>query len=807
MKILFRTLIITIILELSTYFSYAQLDKGIFAGRVLDKENNEPLIGANIYMKTNMTIGEVSDVNGYFSIVISPGDYQFVVSFTGMKKQIIPVKITAGETTFKTVKMEPFSVQFDEVEIRAGKFDKKIEDQTNSIEVIKPKLIESRNTRTVETILNLTPGVTILNDEPQIRGGSGFTFGVGSKVAVFIDDMPIITGDAGKPDWSLIPIENIKQIEVVKGASSVLSGSSALSGAIYIRTSYPSTKPETKIRTYAGLYTKPREPAKKWWNGVNYLTGISFLHSRRLGQGYTDLVLGGAFLADRSYIGAPVPGPYVINPGDSISDNDMANRKYRINFKVRRRSKIKKGLNFGVNGNIMYKHESDALVWLDDTANFYRGYPGGVLLSDNLTMYFDPYINIYTAMGIKHQITNRILYRNSDAINDQSSKVIMLYNNYQFKKNFKDLGKLDLIGGVSSNYTWSKASMYEANGSDENKLWNLSLYMEMEKKFGDFINLSLGARVDYFRLNDTIRDTKPIFRAGASFKLAQETYLRASIGQGYRFPTITERYIKTSVGSIGVFDNPDLKSEHSWNAEIGLKQGFKFSKFYGYFDIAAFYQRFDNTIEYLFGFWDSTYTFAVAGFKFVNTGESQVPGVDISLNGQAKFHQFWHINLMMGYTYIIPTALQPDYVFAHDYNPSGNNAFSFNSTSVNPEGNILKYRFLSSAKMDFEIGFKNITYGISMKYFSKIVNLDKAIFDFEDATTNSGGYLQPVLYKDYYYNKNNGNAIFDMRLSYNFLKHHKFAVLSENVFNREYSLRPLKAEPMMNIQFQYTLDF
>ena len=63
--------------------------------------------------------------------------------------------------------------------------------------------MKSKNTRSVETILEMTPGLTILDQEPQIRGGSGFTFGVGSKVAVFVDDMPVVAGDAGKPDWSL----------------------------------------------------------------------------------------------------------------------------------------------------------------------------------------------------------------------------------------------------------------------------------------------------------------------------------------------------------------------------------------------------------------------------------------------------------------------------------------------------------------------------------------------------------------------------------------------------------------------------
>jgi len=88
-------------------------------------------------------------------------------------------------------------------------------------------------------------------------------FGVGSKVAVFVDNLPITSGDAGKTNWSLIPVENIKQIEVVKGASSVLSGASALSGAIYIRTKYPGIQPETKIKVFGGFYSPPRLPALK----------------------------------------------------------------------------------------------------------------------------------------------------------------------------------------------------------------------------------------------------------------------------------------------------------------------------------------------------------------------------------------------------------------------------------------------------------------------------------------------------------------------------------------------------------------
>ena len=779
--------------------------QGWFSGRVIDAKSKESLVGANIYLKKDLSVGTVSDFNGYFKIPVETGKHIFVVSFTGMKSQEVEIEIDKGATITKTIEMEVFSRQFDEVVVKAGKFEKSLEEQTVSIEIMKPRIIDARNTTSVETILNMTPGLNILDEEPQIRGGSGFTFGVGSKVSVFIDDMPITSGDAGKPDWSLIPVENIKQIEVVKGASSVLSGSAALSGAIYIRTVFPSIQPETKVKVYGGFYNSPRSPASKWWNGMNYLGGMSFLHSQRIADGNTDLVLGGFLHSDMSYIGAPVPGPYVKDTSN-ITDNDMVNKKARFNFNLRRRSKKIKGLNFGINGNIMYSKTSTALAWLDDTSGFYRAYPGAVLLSDKLTFYVDPFVNFYSGLGVKHQFINRIYSSDNKANNDQSNKVFMLFNQYQFSKSFKNLGGLDFIAGMSSNYTHSHANMYDASGSPDNSIWNASLYMEVEKKFGNALNISAGARYEHFRLNDSIRDSKPIFRIGASLKLGQETYFRASIGQGYRFPTITERFIKTSVGSFGVFNNPDLKAETSWNAEVGLKQGFKFSKFYGYFDAAFFYQEYQNTIEYLFGFWDSTYSFALAGFKFVNTGKSRISGLDISLNGQLKFNDDFNIYTLFGYTYVMPITLEPDLVFAKDFSPNGGKEFSYNSTSVDPSKSILKYRFVHSLKADVQVEYKKFSFGFSLKYFSKTENLDQAIFDFEDATIASGGTLQPILYRDYFTNHNNGNTIFDARIGYSFSSMHKIALIADNFTNRRYSLRPLKAEPMRSFTIQYTLS-
>jgi hypothetical protein len=123
---------------------------------------------------------------------------------------------------------------------------------------------------------------------------------------------------------------------------------------------------------------------------------------------------------------------------------------------------------------------------------------------------------------------------------------------------------------------------------------------------------------------------------------------------------------------------------------------------------------------------------------------------------------------------------------------------------LDPSKGILKYRFLHNAKSDVEFIYnKKLGMGFSLKYFSKIVNMDAIIKDFEE-TTNGIDALQNLRYMDYFEAHRFGNFIFDARLSYTISEQHKIAVIGANIFNRTYSLRPLKIEPPRTIMVQYT---
>ena len=179
-------------------------------------------------------------------------------------------------------------------------------------------------------------------------------------------------------------------------------------------------------------------------------------------------------------------------------------------------------------------------------------------------------------------------------------------------------------------------------------------------------------------------------------------------------------------------------------------------------------------------------------------------GLDVSYAGKAKTSKKGEITFLAGYNYIVPKTLSPNFVYATD---SLNRVFTYQSTSMDPSKGILKYRFLHNFKFDAEHTWnKKYALGVSAKYFSKMVNMDAIIKDFEQITADNE-LLQDLKYMDYFNAHRFGNWIFDTRISFNFSEQHKLALIGSNIFNRTYSLRPLKIEAPRTIMLQYTYRF
>ena len=175
-----------------------------FSGKVVDA-SGMGLPGAFITAKNKAgdLLGNVSLPDGTYTLDLSAWAGQSATlscSYIGMENAERTVaNLEAGEAYAWDWQLAETSEMLDLVVVSAGRFEQSAAEVTVSVDVLPPRIVESRGTTTLETALEMNPGVTFVNGEPQIRSGSGFSYGAGSRVMIMIDDLPVLSGDAGRP--------------------------------------------------------------------------------------------------------------------------------------------------------------------------------------------------------------------------------------------------------------------------------------------------------------------------------------------------------------------------------------------------------------------------------------------------------------------------------------------------------------------------------------------------------------------------------------------------------------------------------
>ncbi|MEI7661750.1 MAG: TonB-dependent receptor [Bacteroidota bacterium] len=801
-------------LTLLPIITVAQLS--VIRGKVTDEKTADPLPYVNIGVKGEAT-GTFSDSNGSYRLELPRGEYDLFISSVGYEKMEKHIRLDGKKSYNLDLNLVTVSRELNTVVVSASKYAQKIQESISSIEVLKAKSIEIGNLASADKVVDKMPGVTIVNNEPQIRAGSGFSSGLGSRVMIMVDEIPLLRGDAGRPDWDLLPIDDIDQVEVVKGASSVVFGSSAINGAINVRTAWPKDEAATRITTFLGTYSKPeRTYATPWpdnnrrlygirmpWSGMNPMVyGTSVTHSQKLDN--IDLTGGISYYKDDGYIGGSPEGKVA----DSVYNQGQYNERVKFYFNSRVRSKKIEGLSYGLNGNFMIQHNAEAYFWYNADTNIYRAYPGSLSRFKTFTFYVDPFIKYFSKNGDSHSFKNRVYYLNTEGLYNQTSLSVTVFNEYQYshKFKFKKWGELMFLAGVTNIYSYAYGKVFSgklsSNGTPtqgDNGTYtaeNLATYGQGEMRLFKRLSILLGYRYEYYHLAD-MTESKPIFRAGFNLQAAKASYFRFAVGQGYRVPSIGERYITTTSGNFGFYPNPNLKPESSVSWELGFKQLFKIGKFAGMFDLAGFLENYENYVEFNFGYWGMNPMLNKdAGFKFFNTGPARIYGIDGSIAGEGDIARNLNLSVMVGYTYSVPMALDTKYVFYVNPN-TPDKPLTYTSTSSDTTGHILKYRVQSLLKADVQVTWKKFATGFGGRYYGYMKNIDKFFYDILDNGTfgvNSG-------IKKYREEHNKGTYIVDYRISYA-LKSFKFSFIVNNLMNTEFSLRPMTVEAPRMTQFQ-----
>jgi iron complex outermembrane receptor protein len=798
-------------------------------GTVKDALENTPIPYTQIRVDCLKEVF-MSDVNGNFNININKDscEVEFIQTMFEPIKRVIVFSAKKREIKVDIL-LQPLATRLDEAKVSASKYETNPEISTNSLVVLQPKQSENKNFVSVDNLVNAAGGIVIVNNEPQMRGGSGFSNGMGSRVMIMLDDMPLLRVDAGYPMWNFIPMESVEQVEILKGAASVLFGSAALTGAINVLSAYPRSKPQTSITTFAKMYDKPKNIYQTSWLNANPVEfGLSFLHSRIIKKKF-DFVIGGEVYNDQSYIG---PQEKISTTKHlNSSSRGMFEQRYRLNFATRYRFEKVKGLSVSLNGNFMYSNNAKSYMWLDADTNIFRTYQGTMYQFKDFTFYLDPCAKYFTAKGAAHAFRNRVLFNDSKELSGSvSSQSMMIFDEYQYNKSFNKIG-MTIIGGASNQYGTSYGPVFSGEEDPhaviENKKPssafsnNFALYAQIEQKFLKKRNLTvqLGGRWEFYNLwgpeIESEKKNKPIFRVGLNYQISKfKTAFRGSFGQGYRFPTIGEKFISLTVGDYGFYPNPKLISETSWNAEIGVVQPFQFFDFRGMVDICYFHQDYSDFIEFSMGPWGKSEVLPKRfGYKFLNIGPTKVNGIDFSLMGEGKITKQVSYSLMASYTWSNPTVKNPEFVY-YIFKPSPDatpDSISFNKSSSDTSRKVLKYRIEHMVKFDIEFTFfKKWAIGGTINYYSAMKNADKFMFSFDANNPNLGEvsrqtYLAMGLpfynFYNFFEENKKGSLTLDLRTSF-FINKVTLSFILKNATNRLYALRPFYIEPPRTFTLQ-----
>ncbi|MBK8955766.1 MAG: TonB-dependent receptor [Saprospiraceae bacterium] len=675
----------------------AQVQPGVLQGVVLDSRSKKPVSDVLVSCGAFLTH---TNQEGMFHLIERLQDSIIRFNLVGYEEYAINLSEISKGPVLLTEKFLLLSTTV----VSASKYERPIAESTVSMSVVGKELPNRLNSLSGEKALDRISGVQIIDGQANIRGGSGYSYGAGSRVMLLMDDLPMMQQDAANPYWNDLPFESIGQIEVIKGAASALYGSSAMNGVVHFRSVTPGLEPYTSITATSGIYLKPGN-GKEWW-GKNGELSLPFenyyaiVHRRKKAR--WDYSLNSSFDHKKGF----------------NKDNNSENFRLNGIFRYRLTDSLLLSLGLNANGG----SSSDFFYWLDN--GLYQGAESAATRSDKLRFTIDPKLSYHDRKGFHHKLLGRYYNIFNGADNNQENKSHHAYLEYQLRKNLKVL-KIDLQAGAVWNATWTKAQLYSDTSFS---LGNQSLFLQLERRFGKRFILNAGIRYERYESNgpgllggeEVARktdDDRFIYRAGLNYNIWNAGYLRMSVGEGFRFPSLAEKYIETTAGGLRIVPNTKLESEHGWNYELGLRQGWLIGNIKGMIDLAYFDSRYYDMMEFVLN--------NQLQFQSRNIGNTQISGFEVEFYiNQSLLNFNW--TLSGGYTRIDPKYREFDLsgkqlaINEREFGTIGQQ----NAANSSSFENILKYRSKDLLRMDFQLDFSGFYMGYAFQYVSHVEAID-----------------------------------------------------------------------------------
>src|ERR1041384_1370713 len=608
-----RGCLIMAVFMLFTQVAVAQR-ASILTGRVTD-ERNANVFGAEVRLiaRTGGIVTTTSDGNGRFEFKnISAGDYLLEIKASGFSSTAMPLTVALGQAVTKDVALSIEAVSETVVVTPVGTAQR-VDEASKAIRVLDNQDIESRREIALTESLRGVPGVRV-----QQQGSPGSLTSVRLRgqrpfdTAVLLDGLRV--RDAGDINGSAVPLfadlvpSDLDRVEVLRGSGSSIYGTNAIGGVINLVPATPGGDRHFEFGFDGGNLATFRERFKAS-SGLGKRAAFGF--------GLTRVDVRRGVDGNDEYGNTAGSGRFVFNPtrATTLSANFYGtSSNARINDSP---FALPAAFTSGLFARAVEGQTFHPDINNPDEGRRNRLLVGSVRFTDQINETFS------FSVAYQHVGTRRRNYNGSKI--DLKFAQFYPFGDFEFvsvnngatdtfdaRGNFR-LGRHNL---ATAGFEYENESLFQSNQPSFSAFNNTTDRQRTLALFGqdqiflldDRLQISFGARGQWFRVRaadrpgflNAVNPNNSITGDGSIAYLIRSTNtkLRAHVGNGFRAPSLFERFGAGTFAQVGFvrFGDPTLRAEQSISADGGFDQRVASDR--ARFGITYFYTRLQRVIEF-----------------------------------------------------------------------------------------------------------------------------------------------------------------------------------------------------------------